>query len=173
MYVDDAQGTYYPSYTSDPIAGWIPWLGFDPYMGMLARPQPGIQIKGLIDPYLRNNLAVKGCPSRPEVTTLYTLNGARYSPFFGSPTFWPVKESLVPDKAKIIGGWEHWVDSESCSTLPQLVQMRELGMITEEDPRWDAHFKFIHFGGCNMFFIDGHVKQMFPGQIRSEMLNIK
>ena len=195
MYITDYDEVWFPGstpgYTADGTQYRIPWIGYDneniPPMGDATQPAVNPPVAGLLDPYLKNE-GIKRCPSMPPSwQTSYALN--QWSPL--SPTryspneYGPASKSGILDPATgdqfLIGAadaeleepsytlvaWEHKFQAPRCNFL----QPPDWLTSPPDDEGLKSHFHFLHRGGSNCLWGDGHLNRKSYGQLRRAMFS--
>ena len=167
----------------------IPWLGYDNRNvappGDVTRPAVNPIVVGLIDPYMKND-GIKRCPSMPMRWQMaYALN--QWSPMFVTPytpnEYGPASKTAsmelaindvlmtgasdaeLEEPSYTLIAWEHEFRVPRCNFL----QPPDWLTSPPDDSNLKAHFHFLHRGGSNTLWADGHMKRKSYGQLRRAM----
>jgi prepilin-type N-terminal cleavage/methylation domain-containing protein/prepilin-type processing-associated H-X9-DG protein len=164
------------------------WLGYDnnnaPLRGWYGKVfEPALQSPrpGALDSYIKGN-GIKRCPSMPpqwqmsyaanffnvnQSSPYYTTNpaaqGNEYSPTTrtltvqnGAFVTTAASNSEVQEPAATLIAWEHHATVPVCNWLQQYDWFTS----TPNDPGLKEHFHFLHRGGSNGLWADGHTKRL-------------
>jgi prepilin-type N-terminal cleavage/methylation domain-containing protein/prepilin-type processing-associated H-X9-DG protein len=177
-----------------------PWIGFDNnngplnsgYYGTPTQPAVNPIRPGLVDPYLKSD-GVKKCPNQPQAWQIaiatngfnplgtsdyYLTNPAAAGNEFG-PTMATVTyidgavdctgatSSQIDESSYTLLAWEHDSFAPICNFIMPydwLTSPPNLDVLVH-------HFDFLHTGGTNTLWVDGHTKRLLYGQLRRPMFS--
>lgn len=199
LYLSDHDEVWFPALSVAPLPAPFspqqPWLGYD---NLTASNQPATHPPrpGAVDPYLKNE-GIKRCPSMPgHWQTAYALNffaanhpsayyainpaaaGNEYGPASrtsqidpasGLTVYLGTTDAEVEEPSTTLILWEHNFTLPLCNFLqpPNWLQS------PPDDPGLRAHFHFLHRGGTNTLWADGHTKRLTYGQLRRPMFSCR
>ncbi len=179
------------------------WVGYDNrnaplsngIFGRVDQPATSTPHEGLIDPYLKN-YAIRECPNKPNSMQIaYAVNffqsgfasdfyaahpeaqdneygpGCRATAISaeGVMSCLGVNESEVQETSNTIVLWEHVASAPVCNFL----QRPDWYNGPPHDQVLEDHFKFLHRGGANVLWVDGHAKRMVYSQLRRPMFSVR
>ena len=179
------------------------WIGYDNrndsidsgFYGRVDRPATGAPNEGLIDPYLKN-YKIRECPSMPSSMQIaYAVNffhsenpsefytthpeakGNEFSPGCKSTTTnddgaiscQAVNETEVQESANTFVMWEHVAVAPVCNFL----QAPDWFSSPPHDQVLEDHYKFLHRGGANVVWVDGHAKRLTYQQLKRSMFSCR
>lgn len=177
------------------------WLGYDNNNGPLQGGFYGVVYEkavnpprpGPIDPYLKSQ-EIKRCPSMPNdwqssfalnwfnpvsPSAYYSTNpnaqGSEFGPSAAGLSIAPdgsfsmigAGDSIVEEPAYTLVAWEHKFAAAMCNFLQPSDWFRS----PPADENLKAHFHFLHRGGSNTIWADGHAKRLVYGQLRRPMFS--
>lgn len=177
------------------------WIGYDNnngplsggYYGSVIQPATNPIRPGLIDPYLKSD-AVKKCPNQPQQWQLaIAINGfntgqasAYYqdNPAAAGQEFGPgmatitsingvidctgANDSQIEESAYTLLAWEHMAQAPLCNFIMPYDWLNN----PPNMPSLVDHFNFLHVGGTNTLWCDGHAKRLVYGQLRRPMFSV-
>lgn len=179
------------------------WIGYDNlntgvntggFYGDVTKPATHIPREGLIDPYIRDMHIIK-CPNQsPEIQSALALNGfdpgiasdfytthpnaagkefgpSVMSSQYVSDTYESIgaPESMVEEPADTLLAWEHLAYAPMCNWLQRADWLNSPPNV----PEMTEHFNFLHNGGTNTLWCDGHVKRLSYGMLRRPMFSVR
>lgn len=179
------------------------WIGYDNsntgvnqggFFGDITKPAVRTPRAGLLDPYMKDLRIIK-CPNQgPEIQSALAINGfdpAIESDFYTSnpkvagKEFGPsvmsstyvgdtyetvgAPEGMVEEPADTLLAWEHLAYAPMCNWL----QRADWLFSPPNVPEMTEHFNFLHNGGTNTLWCDGHVKRLSYGQLRRPMFSVR
>lgn len=203
MYTDDSDDMWFPAQTVGvPPVGLSsvePWIGYDNSNvpgGDDNVPADHPVRPGLLDPYVRNE-GIKRCPSMPaqwqlayavnfwsnvEPSPYYARNPAaqgnefgpdsktaQVDPATGAETFIAASDADVDEPSYTLQVWEHHNAVPMCNWL----QPVDWYSSPPDDPALEAHFDFLHRGGCTALWVDGHIRHMLYSQLQRPMFSCR
>lgn len=176
------------------------WLGYDNnnsplnggFYGLVYEPAINPIRPGMLDPYLKSQ-GVKRCPSMPQAWQLsyainffnpsmssgyYTTNplaqGNEFGPgartqtnVDGANVTTGASDSEIDESANTLVAWEHRATVPGCNFLQSLDWF-------DSPPQSEAlreHFHFLHRGGSNGLWADGHVKRLNYNGLKRPMFS--
>ena len=195
MYITDYDEVWFPGslrgFLPNGTPTRIPWLGYDnvnvPPMGDATQPARNPPVVGLIDPYMKNE-GIKRCPSMPtQWQSSYALNQwsplyvtayfpneygpasrtAELDPATGDQFLTGASDAEVEEPSNTLVAWEHKFTVPRCNFL----QPPDWLTSPPDDPNLKNHFHFLHRGGSNTLWGDGHMKRKSYGQLRRPMFS--
>jgi prepilin-type N-terminal cleavage/methylation domain-containing protein/prepilin-type processing-associated H-X9-DG protein len=195
MYLADNDEVWFPAVHEDYLPGFAPqqnWLGYDNnnfgiddgMHGHVHEPALNPVRPGAVDQYIKNE-GIKKCPSMPRKWQMgYAINW--FSPAFvtkwtpneyspcsktmatapdGSYTTTAAGDAEVERPAEMLMLWEHLARANVCNFLQPYDWVESPptgpGFVFLKD-----HFHFLHRGGANSGWADGHVKRITYGQLK-------
>jgi prepilin-type N-terminal cleavage/methylation domain-containing protein/prepilin-type processing-associated H-X9-DG protein len=180
----------------------VSWIGYDNantgtvqggFYGDITKPAKFRPRQGLIDPYIKDMRIVK-CPNQnPKIQSVLALNafdpaipsdyyvvnpkaqGQEYGPSVFSSTYIGdtyetvgASASLIEEPANTLLCWEHVAFAPICNWL-----QRPSWFASPPDiPEMTEHFDFLHNGGTNTLWCDGHAKRHSYGQLKRPMFSV-
>ncbi len=180
----------------------ITWIGYDNsntgtvqagFFGDVTKPAKQYPRTGLLDPYIRDMRIIK-CPNQStQIQSALALNGFdptipsgyyvdnpaaqgnEFSPCILSSTYVGdtyetvgAPESMVEEPSQTLLCWEHLAFAPVCNWL----QRPDWFGSPPDIPEMTDHFNFLHNGGTNTLWCDGHVKRYSYGQLRRPMFSV-
>jgi prepilin-type N-terminal cleavage/methylation domain-containing protein/prepilin-type processing-associated H-X9-DG protein len=184
------------------FAPQVPWIGYDNqntgllqagFYGDVTQPAKFTPRTGLLDPYIKDLRIIK-CPNqRPTIQSAMALNdfdpnipsdyyavnpaaqGQEFGPSVLSSTFVDgvyettgAASSMVEEPSQTLLAWEHLAFAPVCNWL----QRPNWYSSPPNDPTMTEHFNFLHTGGTNTLWCDGHVKRLSYGMLRRPMFSV-
>lgn len=171
------------------------WLGYDNnnaplsggWHGKVYEPAVNPPRPGALDQYIKSE-GMKRCPSMPgEWQMSYAINffnqnhpsqfyadhpelaGKEYGPSTkllvtvdGAITTVPANNGEIEEPAQTLVAWEHFATVPACNFL----QEYDWFIGPPHDESLMAHFHFLHRGGSNGLWADGHVKRLTYGGLK-------
>jgi len=179
----------------------VTWIGYDNgntpdtrggFYGDVTKPAKNYPRQGLLDIYIKDLRVIK-CPNQsPDIQSALALNGfdpgipssyyatnpgaqgKEFSPCVFSSTYVGdtyetvgASASLVEEPSNTLLCWEHLAYAPVCNWLQHPDWFGSPPAI----PEMTEHFNFLHNGGTNTLWCDGHVKRLSYGQLRRPMFS--
>jgi prepilin-type N-terminal cleavage/methylation domain-containing protein/prepilin-type processing-associated H-X9-DG protein len=178
-----------------------PWIGYDnnnaplgtSFYGDMLKPAVNPVRPGAIDSYVKNH-DLKRCPSSKagwQMVLAYNFFGPAYSsayyatnPAASGQEFGPgartmslapfavttgASESEIQEPASTMALWEHEFHTPACNFL----QSADWFDAPPNNASIRDHFNWLHRGGSNILWTDGHTKRLSYGQLKRPMFSCR
>jgi prepilin-type N-terminal cleavage/methylation domain-containing protein/prepilin-type processing-associated H-X9-DG protein len=180
----------------------VTWIGYDNlntgtvqggFYGDVTKPAKNPPRPGLLDIYMRD-LRILKCPNQaPTIQSALALNGFdrqipsdyyAVNPAAAGQEFGPCvfdshyegdvyvtvgsSASLIEEPADTLLCWEHLAFAPMCNWL----QRPDWYKSPPDIPEMTEHFNFLHNGGTNTLWCDGHAKRFSYGQLKRPMFSV-
>jgi prepilin-type N-terminal cleavage/methylation domain-containing protein/prepilin-type processing-associated H-X9-DG protein len=180
-----------------------PWIGYDNnnaplnggFYGVVTQRAIHPRREGAVDPYLKNE-GVKRCPLMPsewqmayalnyfnsgQSSAYYAMNPAAQGQEFGpaartislgpdgSVNLTGASSSEIDEPAYTLLAWEHEATVPLCNWLQQYDWFNG----PPPQQQLEAHFRFLHRGGSNAIWVDGHAKYLIYGALKRPMFSCR
>ncbi len=179
------------------------WIGYDNantggiaggYAGDISKPATAPPRPGIIDEYLKNE-EIKRCPNKPSGSqSALALSGfsvnqpsafydthpnaraQEFGPAMDNPKtinglmdFDGANESVIERTSETLLAWEHQAYAPVCNFL----QAYDWFSSPPDLQNLKDHFNFLHNGGTNTIWTDGHAKRLTYGQLKRPYFSVR